>query len=78
RECREALGVKNFGHVSVYFLLENDCIARSLLPAYESVAGDLLKRVEDVSAATPHTSIRMLGECHPGSMMCRDDMFHIV
>lgn len=62
---REALGVKNFGNDSVNYLLENNCIPRGLLPAYESVARDILKRVEDVYAATPHTNIRMHGDCHP-------------
>ncbi|RMN68865.1 hypothetical protein ALQ55_01829 [Pseudomonas savastanoi pv. savastanoi] len=55
---REALGVNNFGHASVNYLLENDCIPRSLLPAYESVARDLLKRVEDVYAAYQHSHAR--------------------
>ena len=77
-EHREALGVKNFGHDSLNTLLEGNFIPRGLLPAYESVARDLLKRVEDVYAATPHTNIRMHGDCHPGNMMCRDEVFHIV
>ena len=75
---REALGVQNFGHNSLNYLLDNNVIPRSLLPAYESVAKDLLKRVEDVYAATPHQNIRMHGDCHPGNMMCRDEVFHIV
>ena len=75
---REALGVQNFGHNSLNYLLDNNVIPRSLLPAYESVAKDLLKRVEDVYAATPHQNIRMHGDCHPGNMMTRDDIFHIV
>jgi Ser/Thr protein kinase RdoA (MazF antagonist) len=75
---REALGVQNFGRDSVSYLLENDCIPRSLLPAYESVARDLLKRVEDAYAATPHQNIRMHGDCHPGNMICREDTFYIV
>eukprot|EP01132_Coremiostelium_polycephalum_P019972 gene19972-23746_t len=72
------LGVKNFGHDSLNTLLEGNFIPRSLLPAYESVARDLLKRVEEVYKATPHKNIRMHGDCHPGNMMCRDEMFHIV
>lgn len=77
-EHREALGVKNFGHDSLTTLLEGNFIPKSLLPAYESVARDLLKRVEEVYKATPHKNIRMHGDCHPGNMMCRDEMFHIV
>ena len=77
-EHREALGVKNFGHDSLETVLQSGFVPRSLLPAYESVARDLLKRVEDVYAATPHQNIRMHGDCHPGNMMCRDEVFHIV
>ncbi len=77
-EHREALGVKNFGHDSLNTLLEGNFIPKSLLPAYESVARDLLKRVEEVYKATPHKNIRMHGDRHPGNMMRRDEMFHIV
>jgi Ser/Thr protein kinase RdoA (MazF antagonist) len=77
-EHREALGVKNFGQDSLTTLLEGNFVPKSLLPAYESVARDLLKRVEEVYKATPHQNIRMHGDCHPGNMMCRDEMFHIV
>src|SRR5512145_150840 len=45
---RETLAVDNFGHASLTTLLEGNFIPRSLLPAYEAVARDLLKRVEDV------------------------------
>jgi Ser/Thr protein kinase RdoA (MazF antagonist) len=34
--------------------------------------------VEDAYSNTPHQNIRMHGDCHPGNMMCRDEMFHIV
>lgn len=77
-EHRETLAVQNFGRDSLDYLLNNDCIPRSLLPAYESVARDLLKRIEDAYAETPHGNIRMHGDCHPGNMMCRDEIFHIV
>jgi Ser/Thr protein kinase RdoA (MazF antagonist) len=77
-EHREALGVKNFGHDSLETVLNSGFVPTSLLPAYESVARDLLKRVEDAYAATPHRNIRMHGDCHPGNMMCRDEVFHIV
>ncbi len=77
-EHREALGVKNFGHDSLATLLDGNFIPRSLLPAYESVARDLLKHVERIYGETPHQNIRMHGDCHPGNMMCRDEVFHIV
>ena len=77
-EHRETLGVQNFGHASLNTLLEGGFVPKSLLPAYESVARDLLKRVEDVFASTDFTPIRLHGDCHPGNILARDDAFHLV
>ena len=77
-EHRETLGVQNFGHDSLSTLLEGDFVPRSLLPVYESVARDLLKRVEDVFASTNFTPIRLHGDCHPGNILARDDAFYLV
>lgn len=77
-EHRETLGVQNFGHDSLSTLLEGNFVPRSLLPAYESVARDLLKRVEDVFASTDFTPIRLHGDCHPGNILARDDAFYLV
>ncbi len=52
-EHREALAVDNFGHASLATLLEGNFIPRSLLPAYESVARDLLKRLDALFAEVP-------------------------
>ncbi|HAV87963.1 MAG TPA: serine/threonine protein kinase, partial [Pseudomonas sp.] len=62
---RESLGVQNFGHDSLTTLLEGDFVPRSLRPAYESVARDLLKRIEDTFAQVRFTPIRLHGDCHP-------------
>ena len=75
---RESLGVANFGHASLATLLEGNFIPKSLLPAYESVARDLLKRVEDCFARTPFQPIRLHGDCHPGNILARDDAFYLV
>src|SRR5690606_25162536 len=75
---RENLGVDNFGHASLATLLEGGFIPRSLLPAYESVARDVLKRLDALFATTRFTPIRLHGDCHPGNMMCRDEVFHLV
>ncbi|QKE64796.1 serine/threonine protein kinase [Aquipseudomonas campi] len=75
---REALGVVNFGHESLATLLDGNFIPRSLLPAYESVARDLLKRLDQLFASVRYTPIRLHGDCHPGNLLCRDDSFHIV
>ncbi|RTS02100.1 MULTISPECIES: serine/threonine protein kinase [Pseudomonas aeruginosa group] len=77
-EHREALTVDNFGHASLATLLEGDFIPRSLLPAYESVARDLLRRVDALFAEVPYQPIRLHGDCHPGNLLCRDEVYHMV
>jgi len=75
---REALTVSNFGHESLATLLEGNFVPRSLLPAYESVARDLLARLDALFARIDYTSIRLHGDCHPGNLLYRDEQFHVV
>ena len=75
---RETINVESFGHTSLATLLDGGFIPRSLLPAYESVARDLLKRVDELFSRVRYTPIRLHGDCHPGNLLCRDDSFHIV
>ncbi|WP_312960131.1 serine/threonine protein kinase [Stutzerimonas nitrititolerans] len=77
-EHRETLGVENFGHASLSTLFDGEFVPKSLLPAYESVARDLLKRVEDIFARTDFQPIRLHGDCHPGNILARDDAFYLV
>jgi Ser/Thr protein kinase RdoA (MazF antagonist) len=76
--AREALTVDNFGNASLATLLDGDFIPRSLLPAYSSVARHLLEKVQAAFASTRFASIRLHGDCHPGNIMCRDEVFHLV
>ncbi|HEY6609672.1 MAG TPA: serine/threonine protein kinase, partial [Pseudomonas sp.] len=75
---REALTVSNFGHESLATLLEGNFVPRSLLPAYESVARDLLARLDALFARIEYSSIRLHGDCHPGNLLYRDERFHVV
>ena len=75
---RETLAVDNFGHASLTTLLEGNFVPRSLLPAYESVARDLLKRLDELFGRVRYNAIRLHGDCHPGNLLHRDDAFHIV
>jgi Ser/Thr protein kinase RdoA (MazF antagonist) len=75
---RETLAVDNFGHASLATLLEGDFVPRSLLPAYESVARDLLGRLDELFGRVRYTPVRMHGDCHPGNLLHRDDAFHVV
>ena len=75
---RGELTAQNFGHESLATLLDGNFIPRSLLPAYESVARDVLKRVDAVFSSTRFQPIRLHGDCHPGNLLHREDSFHIV
>ncbi|MFI8745880.1 serine/threonine protein kinase [Pseudomonas sp. NPDC077186] len=75
---RETLAVDNFGHASLATLLGGGFVPRSLLPAYESVARDLLARLDQLFARVRVQSIRLHGDCHPGNLLCRDETFHMV
>lgn len=77
-EHREALAVDNFGHASLDTLLKGDFVPRELLPAFESVARDVLARVEAAYARTSHQTIRLHGDLHPGNLMHRDEVYHVV
>ena len=77
-EHRETLTVAGFGHVSLDTLLEGGFVPRSLLPAYESVARDLLNQLDELFARMRYTPIRLHGDCHPGNLLHRDDAFHVV
>lgn len=77
-EHRETLTVAGFGHASLDTLLEGGFVPRSLLPAYESVARDLLKRLDELFTRVCYTPIRLHGDCHPGNLLHRDDAFHVV
>src|SRR5690606_38976134 len=75
---REARTVDHFGHESLTTPLDGRIIPLALLPAYESVARDLLKRLDELFARVCYDSIRLHGDCHPGNLLHRDDSFHIV
>lgn len=75
---RETLNVQHFGHASLATLLDGGFIPRSLLPAYESVARDLLARLDDLFASVTAPSIRLHGDCHPGNILHREDAYHLV
>ena len=77
-EHRETLTVAGFGHASLDTLLEGGFVTRSILPAYESVARDLLNQLDELFARVRYTPIRLHGDCHPGNLLHRDDAFHVV
>ena len=70
--------VENFGHQSLACVLDSGFLPTSLRPAYESVARDLLARLDALFASVRYTAIRLHGDCHPGNLLYRDEAFHMV
>jgi Ser/Thr protein kinase RdoA (MazF antagonist) len=75
---REALTPQGFGHTSLRILLEGDYVPKSLLPAYSSVAKDLMAKVDAVYAKVRYQPIRLHGDSHPGNLLYRDEAYHVV
>ncbi len=75
---RETLGIDNFGHQALASLLDGPHLPASLRPAYASVARHVLERSEAILAATPALPIRLHGDCHPGNILVRDELLHLV
>lgn len=76
--ARETLDVASFGHASLNTLLDGHFLPKSLLPAYQSVARDLLTRIDALFAQVHYQPIRLHGDCHPGNLLHRDDAYHVV
>jgi len=75
---RETMTVENFGHQSLACVLDSGFLPASLRPAYESVARDLLARLDALFASVRYTTIRLHGDCHPGNLLYRVEAFHMV
>ncbi len=75
---RETMTVENFGHQSLACVLDSGFLPASLRPAYQSVARDLLARLDALFASVRYSTIRLHGDCHPGNLLYRDEAFHMV
>jgi len=78
-EHRPELTVAHFGDDSYEFLIENGFIPEELESAYETLAEALLDEVDTMFArAGNYRRIRLHGDTHPGNILCREGVFHIV
>lgn len=75
---RETLSPELFGHAALGTLLDGGFIPDSLLPAFTSVAQELLQRIEGIFSDCPYQGIRLHGDCHPGNLLCRHETYHIL
>ena len=75
---RPTLNVKNFGWDS-YELISKDFMPKELSPAYDSLAIDVLKAIDEILAGYGEiNNIRVHGDCHSGNILWRDDYPHFV
>lgn len=70
---RPQLDIQSYGVNSREFLLSNDFIPSSLLPAYESLTKDIIKLIEQRFSECTFTPIRIHADCHPGNILWRED-----
>ena len=76
---RVPLTVQSFGHDNVEYLLANDFIPLDLVPAYESIAQEVLTEIERNSPESKqYQQISLHGDCHPGNLLWRNDQPHFV
>ncbi len=70
---RPELTVLSYGIESREYLINNNCIPKSLLPAYDSLSQDLIKLIKALFEQVDYKLIRLHGDCHPGNILWRDD-----
>ncbi len=75
---RPELDLQSYAINSREFLLENDFIPATLLPAYESLSLHLIEKMEVILRETPYSKIRLHGDCHPGNILERQDSLYLV
>ena len=78
-KTRIELSVEKMMTVNIQFLLEGAFIPRDLIPAYSSLAKDLLAAVNSIyDEVSPKDLIRVHGDCHVGNILWRDQTAHFV
>lgn len=73
-KARESLSIERFAIASSNYLLEQDFIPSTLVPAYEPLSAQLIERVSAIFKETGEvTSLRIHGDCHPGNVLWQDE-----
>lgn len=75
---RKTLSVQEWAVESRQFLLDKNFIPSSLIPAYETLSNDIVKKITAIWNATSFDSIKLHGDCHLGNILWRDDLAHFV
>jgi Ser/Thr protein kinase RdoA (MazF antagonist) len=76
---RRKLNVTDFAEEANQYLLDNEFIPIDLLPAYESLIGDVIDRIRQRFEETEQTqSLRIHGDFHLGNILWREETHFIV
>ncbi|MDH3757308.1 MAG: serine/threonine protein kinase [Gammaproteobacteria bacterium] len=76
---RPGIDIDSYAIESMDFLLEHDFIPFELVPAYESVANNVIDGVEALfERAGDVAQIRIHGDFHPGNVLVAREQLHIV
>lgn len=76
---RQTMDCDTLGTQPVRYLIENSRLPADLTLAYERISSDLLTKIRDCFERHQHAAkIRLHGDFHPGNVLMRDDVIHIV
>lgn len=76
---RPAIDVRSYGEASCNYLLDNELIPYDLLPAYESIATEVLDGVHAcIERAGCSRQLRIHADFHPGNVLIAGEQIHIV
>ena len=76
---RPALDSDSFGYASMESILDAEVLPDELFDAYQTLAEDLLERVDAaIDNASGFRSIRLHGDLHPSNLLARGETVHIV
>ena len=77
-QYRKNLSVEEWATESQRYLLQENFIPSSLIPAYESLSKDIIKKITSIWQSTSIKPIRLHGDCHLGNILWREDTAHFV
>lgn len=75
---RKSLSIEEWAINSQRYLIQESFIPDSLIPAYQTLSDDLIKKISSIWNAQEFKSIKLHGDCHLGNILWRDDIAHFV
>ena len=75
---RKALSIDEWVISSRDFLLQENFIPQSLIPAYQTLSRDLIAKMQSIWNTHPFATRKLHGDCHLGNILWRDETAHFV